>query len=230
MYVDKKKIGVVVAIEVDAILEKYGEPKETVKRHGCTVHIYESDGFVMYVLESGAGEIASAAGTQLLISEFGAEVIINFGVVGALTEEMTTAELCIVEKVIHYDFDTSNWLNLPRGQYPDQSSAYVPADEKLISKAIEINPSLKKVVCASADKFVDGADEKSGLHEKYGADICEMEAAGIVLTCARNGVPCLLIKAVSDSLTGGGAEFMTELKRVSAICFDTTDKIIRSII
>ena len=226
----KKKIGVVVAIEVDAVLGKYGEPKESLKKRGNTVHVYENEDFTMYVLDSGAGEIASAAGTQLLISEFGVDMIINFGVVGALTEEMTTAELCVVEKVIHYDLDTTNWLNLPRGQYPDQPSAYVPADAVLLNKALEINPSLKKVTCASADKFVDAADTKRELHEKYGADICEMEAAGIVLTCARNNVPCLLIKAISDSLTGGGAEFMTELKRVSAICFDTADKIIRSLI
>ena len=226
----KRKIGVVVAIEVDAILEKYGEPSQTLIKRGHTVHIYENEDFTMYVLDSGAGEIASSAGTQFLISEFCVELIINFGVVGALTEEMTTAELCVVEKVIHYDLDTEGWLNLPRGQYPDQPSAYVPADAALLNKAIEINPSLKKVICASADKFVDAADTKRELHEKYGADICEMEAAGIALTCARNDVPCLLIKAVSDSLTGGGAEFMTELKRVSAICFDTTDKIIKSLI
>lgn len=226
----KKKIGVVVAVEVDAVLSKYGEPKETVKKRGYTVHTYENADFVMYVLDSGAGEIAAAAGTQYLISEFDADMIINFGVVGALTEEMATAELCVVEKVIHYDLDTTNWLNLPRGQYPDQPSAYVPADAELLARALEINPSLKKVVCASADKFVDAAEAKKELHSKYGADICEMEAAGIVLTCTRNNVPCLLIKAVSDSLTGGGAEFMTELKRVSAICFDVADKIIRSLI
>ena len=34
---------------------------------------------------------------------------------------------------------------------------------------------------------------------------CEMEAAGIVLTSNRNRVPCLLIKIVSDSVSGGGA-------------------------
>lgn len=227
---NKKKIGVVVAVEVDAVLSKYGEPKETLKTRGYTVHTYENEAFVMYVLDSGAGEIAAAAGTQFLISEFGVDMILNFGAVGALTAEMATAELCVVEKVIHYDFDTTNWLNLPRGQYPDQPSAYVPTDGELLNRALEIYPALEKVVCASADKFVDAAEVKKELHETYGADICEMEAAGIVLTCLRNNVPCLLIKAVSDSLTGGAKEFMTELRRVSEICFDVVDRIVRSLI
>ena len=225
----KKKIGVVVAVEVDAVLSKYGEPKETVKKNGYTVRTYENKDFVMHVLDSGAGEIAAAAGTQFLISEFGVDMILNFGVVGALTEEMKTAELCVVDKVIHYDLDTTGWLNLPRGQYPDMPSNYVPTDRELLERALAVNPSLRKVVCASADKFVDAAEKKAELNSLYGADICEMEAAGVVLTCTRNGVPCLLIKAISDSLTGGGAEFMTELRRVSAICFDVVDKIIRNI-
>lgn len=227
---NKKKIGVVVAVEVDAVLSKYGEPKETLRKCGYTVHTYENEAFVMYVLDSGAGEIAAAAGTQFLISEFGVDMILNFGAVGALTKEMATAELCVVEKVIHYDFDTTDWNGLPRGQYPDQPSAYVPTDGELLNRAVEIYPALIKVVCASADKFVDAAEAKKELHETYGADICEMEAAGIVLTCLRNKVPCLLIKAVSDSLTGGAKEFMTELRRVSEICFDVVDKIIRSLI
>ena len=222
----KKRIGVVVAVELDAVLAKYGEPKETIKKRGSTVHTYENEDFVMYVLDSGAGEIAAAAGTQLLISEFDVDMILNFGVVGALTEEMATAELCVVEKVIHYDLDTTNWLNLPRGQYPDQPSAYVPADAALLGKALEINPSLKKVVCASADKFVDRAFDKLTLRQNYKADICEMELAGVLYTCRRNGVPCLSIKAISDSLVGGGREFMAELRRVSLICFDVVDRLL----
>ena len=226
----KKKLGVIIAVEIDAVLEKYGKPKETLTKRGRTAYIFEDEKFTLYVLDSGAGEIAAAAGTQVLISEFGVEMIINFGVVGALTEEMTTTELCVVERVIHYDFDTTNWLNLPRGQYPDQPSPYVYTDRELLSKALEINPSMKKVTCASADKFVDSPDAKRELHEKYGADICEMEAAGIALTCARNNIPFLLIKTVSDSLNGGALEFMAELRRVSAIGFDTADKIIRSLV
>lgn len=225
----KLKIGVVVAIEIDAVLAKYGKSKETVEKCGYTVHIYENGKSAMYVLVSGAGEIAAAAGTQFLITEFGVDMILNFGAVGALTEEMATAELCAVEKVIHYDFDTTGWLNLSRGRYPDQESAYVSTDEELLSKALEIHPAMKKVICASADKFVDAAEEKRKLHDVFGADICEMEAAGIVLTCSRNSVPCLLIKAVSDSLVGGGKEFMTELNRVSEICFDVVDKIVNSL-
>ena len=53
-----------------------------------------------------------------------------------------------------------------------------------------------------------------------------MEAAGIVLTCNRALVPCLLIKTVSDGLTGGAAEFQREMDRSAALALDLADKII----
>lgn len=222
----KKRIGIVVAIELDAVLARYGGVCKITRSHGHTVREYENDDRVIFVTDSGAGEISASSAVQFLVSECGVDMIVNFGVVGGLTEEMRTASLCVVEKVIHYDYDTTGWLDLGRGRYPDHDSAYVGTSSLLLEKALAIRPDLKKVCCASADKFVNDESAKSELHEKYGADICEMEAAGIVLTCEKCGVPCLLIKSVSDSLTGGGKEFMSELGRVSALCFDVVDGII----
>ena len=49
----------------------------------------------------GPGEIAAASGTQFLISEYHVDIVMNFGVVGGLTEEMSKTKVCIVEKVVH---------------------------------------------------------------------------------------------------------------------------------
>lgn len=225
----KTKIGVVVAVEIGAVLSKYGEPSDTAVYQGFTVREYRSDSFNMYVVDSGAGEISAAMSTQLLIDRFGVDMILNFGAVGALSEEMKTSELCVVKSVIHYDFDTTGWLNLERGQYPGKSSAYLETSPELVKKVLEIKPELIPAVCASADKFVDSPADKTLLRENYGADICEMESAGVVLTCQRNDIPCLLIKAISDSLIGGGKEFMQELERVSVTCFDVVDKLLREL-
>ena len=226
---DKKKIGMLVAIEMDAVLSRYGEPGETLEFPGYTVLTYTNDSYTLYVLSAGAGEIAAAAGTQFLISVFGVDMILNFGVVGGLTPEMATAKTCLVESVVHYDLDTKAWLGLDDGHYPEYDSAFVPTSPELLSRALELEPGMKKVICASADKFVDDPAKKAELHEKFGAQICDMEAAGVVLSCNRNKVPCLLIKAVSDGLIGGANEFLVELGRVSAICLELADRIIRGL-
>ena len=224
-----KNIGMVVAVEMDAVLSRYGAPSEKRRVAGFEVYTYTGEDYTIYALNSGAGEIAAAAATQLLISVFHADLILNFGVVGGLTEEMAKARICVVESVVHYDFDTSEAGWAEPARYLDYPTAYIPASAALVERALSIEPRLKKVICASADKFVGKAERKRELHALYGAEICEMEAAGIVLTCNRSGVPCLLIKTVSDGIEGGAEEFNAELQRSAALCLAVADKIIREL-
>ena len=224
-----KTIGMIVAVEMDAVLSQYGRAAGVEKRGGFEVHRYAGEAFRLFIVSAGAGELAAAAATELLIAGYGAELIVNFGVVGGLTEEMALARTVVVESVVHYDFDTSAWDGCEPGRYAAYPTPFVPTTPELVEKALSLCPELKKVVCASADKFVAGAEAKKALHERFGADICEMEAAGVVLSCNRAGVPCLVVKTVSDGITGGAEEFSKELTRSAEICLAITDEIIRSL-
>lgn len=220
-----KNIGMIVAVEIGSVTKRYGEPLKSGLCGGFPVMTYSVNGDLLHVLHTGAGQLAAAAGTQALISELGCGLIVNFGVVGGLTPEMTIAKTCIVEKVVHYDFDGGSYSGLPRGHYLGEPSAFVSPSPELLQKALSICPELTPVVCASADKFVEGEENKSALHEEFGAHICEMEAAAIVYTCRRNKVPSMLIKAVSDGITGGFEEFAREVDRVSDLCLELTERI-----
>lgn len=224
-------IGMIVAVaqEVGAMLEKMGKPIKTEVIIGYEVRVYEVNGHSLYVTQSGAGEISAASSTQLLISKYGCEMIVNFGVCGGLTDEMAVTRTAVVEKVVHYDFDTSEFDNCEVGRYMEYPDVYIPATKSLVEKACEVEPSLMKVTCASADKFVGDPDRKRELSASFGAQICEMEAAGILLTANRNGVPALLIKAVSDSVSGGADEFSKLISEAAYICVSTLLKIIKSI-
>ena len=224
-----KHIGMLVAVEIDSVLSRYGHPEAAEERGGFRVFRYVTDSYELFVINSGVGELAAAAATQLLIDRYQAELVVNFGVVGGLTEEMAMARTCIVEKLVHYDFDLSQIDPLSPGQYPGYDSVYIPTTGELVEKAVALEPGLKRVTCASADKFVGGQAAKAALHERFGADICEMEAAGVVLTCNRCGIPCLVIKTVSDGITGGAEEFYAEVQRTSALCLEVTDRIIREL-
>lgn len=225
----ERSIGLVVAVEMDAVLAKYGTPAETLLFPGYEVKTYLLGPVTLYAVDSGAGEISAAAATQFLITKFDVDLILNFGVVGALSPEMAVADLCVVKRVVHYDYDTSSWDSSLPGQYPGMDSPYLIPSPRLLEAAVQAAPALLPVTCASADKFVDSPEAKTALRETWQADICEMESAGIVLTCLRSQVPCLLIKAVSDSLTGGGREFAAELQRASAACFDIVDHVLRTL-
>lgn len=224
------KIGMIVAVaqEVGALLEKMGKPVKTETLIGYEIKVYEVNGHLLFVTKSGAGEISAASSTQLLISKFGCEMIVNFGVCGGLTDEMAVTKTAVVEKVVHYDFDTSEYDNCEVGRYMDYPDVYLPATKSLVEKACEVEPSLMRVICASADKFVGDADRKRELNRQFGAQICEMEAAGILLTANRNEVPALLIKAVSDSVSGGADEFAKMVSEAAYVCVSTLLKVIES--
>lgn len=224
-----KKIGLLVAVEQQSIFEKYGKAAKVEAVGGFNVYSYKNRDYQLFVINSGVGEIAAAAATQVLIDVYNVDLVVNFGVVGALTNEMTVAENCVVEKIVHYQFDLSGIDPVKKGQYPGFNSEFLYTDTVLINKALKVYPSLKKVTCASADRFVADKNEKDELHTQFGADICEMECAAIFLTCHRNHVPCLFIKAVSDSLTGDGKEYYQEYLRAASLCLDITDKIIRNL-
>ena len=224
-----KTIGMIVAVEMDAVLAKYGRAAGVEKRGGFEIHRYENGDFTLCIVSAGAGELAAAAATELLIASYGAELIVNFGVVGGLTEKMALARTVVVESVVHYDFDTSAWDGCEPGRYAAFPTPRIPTTPQLVKRALALCPELRPVVCASADKFVGSAQAKAELHERFGAEICEMEAAGVVLTCSRAGVPCLVVKTVSDGITGGAEEFTKELARSAEICLEITDQIIREL-
>lgn len=153
------------------------------------------------------GEISASSACQLLISKFNVELIFNFGVVGALTEQSSLLSTVIARKVVHYDMDTTAIdKHFAVGQYACFDDVAVECDKTLIDKALSV-VKLPLVTCASADKFVDDASDKQRLSQCYQADICDMESAGILFTCKFNNVPCLMVKCVSDSLFGGTDEY-----------------------
>ena len=222
-----KTIGMIVAVEMEAVLARYGRAAGVERCGGFEVHRYEGGDYRLFIVSAGAGELAAAAATELLIAGYGAEMVVNFGVVGGLTEDMALARTVVVESVVHYDFDTSAWDGCGVGRYAAYPTPRIPTTPALVDRACALFPELRRVVCASADKFVAGAEAKKALHERFGAEICEMEAAGVVLSCNRAGVPCLVIKTVSDGITGGAEEFARELTRSAEICLAITDEIIR---
>lgn len=152
------------------------------------------------------GEIAAAAATQLLITHYKVNFVFNFGVVGALTEQAALRDFVYVRDVVHYDMDTSVVDGTPMGRYACFDATAVQTDEYLLNKAIAAH-TYPLVRCASADKFVDSAERKAALHTDFGADVCDMESAGILFTCNFNRVPCLLVKCIADSVYGGYAEY-----------------------
>lgn len=214
-----KKIGLLVAVEIDSVLKsnfKYVKKEEIGK---FNIYIYEMNGNQIIVAHSGAGQVMAAAATEILISLYHVDFIINFGIVGALTESIGLEQVCIIENVVDYSFDTSEVDNCEVGRHLDYPSVFLKTDEDLMQKALAIVPDLKKVNCASGTKFVSTSEEKAQISKRFHCDIVEMEAAGILLTANMHDVGVLFIKGISDTFHGGPEEFLAMYEKSSDACF-----------
>ncbi len=222
-----KNIGMVIAMQKELIpfLESSGTEIEKDDRFGFEIIKFRIGDNNIICVQSGIGEIKAAAATQLLISTYNAEVIINFGVCGSLAD-IGVAETVLVKGVVHYDYDLSPIAHCEVGRYPEFPSTVIDTDENLRKRVKKINPSIKEVICASADKFVADEEKKECLHKTYGAEICEMECAGVLMTSVRSSVPCLIIKAVSDG-KGGAEEYEKMVHSASKAYLELINQLIR---
>ncbi len=218
------KVGIVVATKAEKLpfIEVFGKPSEVCSGAAYDVLIWKNlHHYEIYLIESSYGEIAAAAATQYLIDKFNVERIFNYGAVGGLHEEHPVHKVGVASKIVHYDFDLSadgEYPEYPVGRYPNQKGLFImPAEEALPS--IHKN-RLPEFICASADKFVGAGEPKKKLRRDFNADICEMEAAAIVITCNRNGIPCSFIKAISDGVDEGGKAFDQNVAKAARACVE----------
>lgn len=194
--VECMKIGFIVAMENEyaPFLSSLGDCIATDVLCGMEFSTYAFAEKQIVLAKCGIGEIAAASATALCIGNFGCDYIVNFGLVGSLGNHALST--CVrVKDVVHYDCDLTAF-GQPLGQPADRKEVYFPADDQPISDALSTLPAVR---LASGDKFISDTALKNNLVSVFSADICDMEGAGIAITCARSGVPFTMIKLVSDS-------------------------------
>ena len=228
-----KNIGLVIATKREfstIFLPEYGLEYKEIQTNPFVVYLVEIDDKRIYAILAGVGQTMASAATQHLIDKFNVSAILNYGVVGALVDNLGVKNTVLVDKIIDYEYDTTpiegEVLGWHKDIYPEQ---FLKADDKLIEMAQRVDPSLQKVICASGNKFIADINFKNELNKKFGAEICEMESAGIALAAHKNNVPVLYIKGVSDSRTGGADEFNNMILVSSAITYKLLLKIVKEL-
>lgn len=222
-----KKIGMIVAMskELKSYFETLGDLVELDEK---VYDVWKASAYgnELYIVKSGVGEISAAAATQYLLTKFNVDLVINFGVCGKLSSDLKLLDTVVVKSVVHYQFDTSEIDGTAPGVYMN-NSPYISADNRLIDQLLSLDDTIKTAVCASGDLFVSRKEDKEMLIKNFGADICEMESAGILITCLKNDVPCILIKSVSDDCDD--MDFVTYCELATKKYVEIVDKFVKSI-
>lgn len=227
------KIGLVVAMEEEArnIYSRLGRNIGVSEEHGFKVSKYMNNNKMLYLIGSGIGELNAALATQYLITTYNVDYIINFGVVGSFKAQYKSLDIVLVDKIAHYDFSLNTLDENSYGKYPFQrDNAWFKTDRTLIEKAKDIAPELPLVSIATGDKFVANMELRNWIIDKFDADICDMESMGIYYAAMRYNVPCLFIKAVSDSADDSAPVSFEKVVENGVNCYiDIVNAIIRGL-
>lgn len=199
------KLGIIGAmqVEVETLLREMTN-RRTTRKAGSDFYEGTLEGLPVVVVQCGVGKVNAALCAQILCDCFQVTHIVNTGVAGSLCNELDIGDLVISRDAMYHDFDCSV-INpaYQVGQVPGFDTPAFPADVKLISYAFtaaeSVNPGHTRIGrVASGDQFVCRKDQKESIISLTGALCTEMEGAGTAQTASRNGVPYVIIRAISD--------------------------------
>lgn len=203
----KAPIGIIGAMEVEVNSIIAGlSGGETSITAGLVFHSGELQGVPVVVAECGPGKVNAAACAQIMILKFCPRLIINTGVAGGVGVKI--GDLVAAECCVQHDFDTTA-LGDPLGTLfirrsgQSESIMKLPCDENasrvLLEEARGIYGGAHTGVIATGDIFVADKEKNRLLGERFGAMAVEMEGGSIAQVCYMNGVPCAVLRAISDS-------------------------------
>lgn len=139
----------------------------------------------------GVGKVNAAMAAELLIGRFGVEGILNAGCAGAL-EAIPVGTVVTAGHCVQHDVDTS-LAGDPVGLVSTVNVVELPCHLPNLD-------GLVPGVVATGDWFGRDYDRAQAIVERFGASVCDMEAGAAAQVCLRHGLPCFVLKSVSDHL------------------------------
>ena len=179
------------------------------------------------------GKVAAAATVSALIHAFDVEAVVFTGVAGGVGREVRIGDVVVADTLVQHDLDASPLF--PRFEVPLLGIARFAADQVLADQLAAATerfvaeeggavatrfgtqlPQVHRGLIISGDQFVASAAAVEALREALpDALAVEMEGAAIAQVCHEYGVPCAIVRTVSDTADAHApasfASFLTEI-------------------
>ena len=201
---NKKIIGIIGAMdeEVSKIKESLTDVTVTTV---ANMDFYQGclDETEVIVVRSGIGKVNAAICTQMLADLFEVDCVVNTGIAGSLNAAINIGDIVLSTDAVQHDMDAVAF-GYEVGIIPRMDTSYFVADEKLraLAKTVceQVNPEIAvhegRVV--TGDQFIADKAKKEWLVENFSGMCTEMEGAAIAQAAHNNGIPFLIIRAISD--------------------------------
>ncbi len=161
------------------------------------------EGKQVVVVRSGIGKVNAGICAQILVDDYRVDGIINTGIAGSLRAEINIGDIVISTDAVQHDMDAVAF-GYPFGQIPRMDVFSFEADKELAKLAEDCCHRVIPQVgifhgrVASGDAFIANHERKTKIVNEFDAFCCEMEGAAIAQAAYLNGIPFLIIRAISD--------------------------------
>ena len=197
-------VGIIGAME-EEVSQLKAQMTEVQVKAKAAMEFYRGNlkGKPVVVVRSGIGKVNAGICAQILVDDYQVDYIINTGIAGSLKNEINIGDIVVSTDTLQHDMDATGF-GYPLGQIPRMDTLSFPADEKLIALAQEVCreviPEIQVFAgrVVSGDQFVSDRASKERISSNFQGYCTEMEGAAIAQAAYLNGVPYVVLRAISD--------------------------------
>ena len=193
------------SVEVEALMAKLEDRQE--RRIGMDVFVSgKLYGHAAVLAVCGPGKINAALCAQSMILHYQPEWVLNLGVAGAGANGVSIGDMVIATAAVQHDVDTSP-IGDPVGMVSKINLIEIPCDEALRGRLAAAAASVEGVrvhegIIATGDQFIHDGDVRARIHQLFNAKAVEMEGGAVAQACYMHGVPCGVLRSISDQADG----------------------------
>jgi adenosylhomocysteine nucleosidase len=146
---------------------------------------------------AGMGKVNAAAATQILISVFGARRIVFSGIAGNCSPLLDVGDVAVGCELVHHDIDDLTLENtgLKAEVYRAEPALVVAAEAAC--KKLGVHAVTGRI--ATGEKFICETAVKNDIVAHCDPLCVEMEGAAVAQVATKNGVPFVVVRAMSDN-------------------------------
>ena len=215
------KLGIIGAMQVEVeILLNAMENKTSSAKAGSIFYEGTLNGLPAVVVQCGVGKVNAAICAQMLCDLFDVTHIVNTGIAGSLCADLDIGDLVVSSDAMYHDVDAVHF-GYPYGKVPGMDVTAFPAEESMIryayAAAEAVNPGHTRIGrVASGDQFVAVKELKEKIIANTQGLCTEMEGAAIAQTAYRNGLPFVILRAISDKADDSAEMDYPTFERIAA--------------
>ncbi|MCX7014551.1 MAG: 5'-methylthioadenosine/adenosylhomocysteine nucleosidase [Candidatus Sumerlaeota bacterium] len=219
------------------LLKKNLESSSTLTVQGVLFSFGALNARLVVVARTGVGKVNAAMTTTLLIDHFAPREVVFTGIAGGLNPDLLPGDIVIAAQTAQHDFGvmTEKGLQHSGTRNPidgKRNPLFLPADAQLLELAVEAGrglaleviptslgnrqPRIVQGVVTTGDLFIASEEKKCELRESLHADAVDMEGAAVAQICRHLGVPCLVIRSLSDLADKSAPDDSQRFSRIAA--------------